>query len=235
MKLLQALDALLVVLFPPRCAACDAASATRLPFGLCDACHEVLEPNLGDRCPRCDLSDHRGVCAVCVQRVPAFALVRAPYVYGGPIAELIVKAKFRGREDLASAAGRLLAADEQARVAASDATALVPVPLGAKRRRQRGYNQAAIMARTIAHTWQLPVVHALRRTRNTGAQSDRTLTARRENVAGAFAARKNLSGKVVLIDDVVTSAETANAAAAALLKGGATEVVVLAAARAPLP
>ena len=229
----EPLEALLLALFPPRCAACDAPLATRPPFLLCDTCYEVLEPNIGARCARCDLVvEGSDECPTCQKRTPAFTRLRAPYVYGGGLADMIVAAKFRGREELSAAAGRLLAADEEARALAADAACLVPVPLGRKRRRQRGTNQSAVIARTLGRAFGLPVHHALRRVRETPPQSDLPLEARGANVHNAFAARRAVSGKVVLIDDVVTSGETVRDAARALVDGGASEVVVLAVARA---
>jgi ComF family protein len=234
MPLPSAFETLAVVLFPPRCAGCDRRLAERPRHGLCRACFEVLEPNLGARCVRCDLPTQGPMCRSCATLTPAFDRTRAPYIYGGPLVELILGSKFRGREDLAAAQGRLIAIDPLAREAARGASALVPVPLGGKRRRERGYNQAAIMARVLGRAWCLPVGYSLKRVRNTAPQSDLPLALRRENVAHAFAPTGTVTGHVLLVDDVMTSAETARAAATALKNAGATEVTVLALARAAL-
>lgn len=232
-SLRSTLDAVFVALFPPRCGACNAGLAVRPPFGLCDACFEVLEPNSGARCERCDLPDVAGSCPDCRARAPAFSALRAPWVYGGPVTDLVVAAKFRGREDLAAAVGRLLAEDEVARTLAGGVTCCVPVPLGASRRRKRGYNQSAVIARMIGRAWDVPVRYLLKRRQETAPQSDLPLAQRRANVAGAFCAAK-ASGTVLLVDDVVTSGETVREAAAGLLDAGASEVRVVALARAPL-
>jgi ComF family protein len=145
---------------------------------------------------------------------------------------MIAAAKFRGREELAAAAGRLLAADSEAGTLVAGVSAVVPVPLGRRRRRQRGYNQAAVIARALGRTHRRPVVYALRRTRETSPQSDLPLLSRAANVDGAFAPLRQVSGRVALVDDVVTSGQTACAAARALLEAGASDVVVLAVARA---
>ncbi|MBI3178510.1 MAG: ComF family protein, partial [Deltaproteobacteria bacterium] len=89
----------------------------------------------------------------------------------------------------------------------------------------------AVMARALAKATGVPVLHALRRTRDTLRQSDLPLAERAANVSGAFTARP-AQGRVVLVDDVVTSAETVRQASAALLTAGATEVDVVAFARA---
>jgi ComF family protein len=241
MSLRELIEATLVTLFPPRCGACNAALAVRPRYGLCDVCFEVLEPNDGPRCSCCDAPTPEDAlcstadgarCPGCVSDPPAFASLRAPWIYGGGLAELVVGAKFRGREDLAVALGRLLAASDEIGALVEGATAFVPVPLGPKRRRKRGYNQAAVMARTLARQCGAPLRHALRRIRDTAPQSELALAARRANVRGAFVARGRLAGKVVLVDDVITSAATVREAAHALLAAGAGQVVAVAIARA---
>ncbi len=227
-----AVDSLLVALFPPRCGACEAWLAARPRLGLCEPCHEVLELNDRVRCERCDLPGEVTLCERCARQLPAFERLRAPWVYGGPMADLVVATKFHGREDLAAALGRLLAEDGAARSLAAGASALVPVPLGRRRQRERGYNQSAVIARVVGAAWGLPVRYDLRRTRDTQPQSDLPLDQRRDNVRAAFVARGALSGKVVLVDDVVTSGETVSQAAAALTAAGAEPVAVVAVARA---
>ncbi len=226
-------DAVLTAVLPPRCLACDAPLEARRHVGLCDVCLHHNEENAGQRCTRCDAPGARvSRCASCAARAPAFTAVVAPYLYGGVIADLIAKAKFSRHEDAALALGRLLAANVRAQEALAGASAIVPVPLGWRRRFSRGFNQSAIIARVLGREHHLPVCHALVRTRATRPQSELSARARRANVAGAFAFRARIMGRCVLVDDVVTSGETVRAAATALQAAGAEEVVVLAVARA---
>lgn len=248
---------LLDALFPPRCG-CRAALplVTQPPYGACNACLFAVERHDGLRCESCDvrlegsassvsatltrapaarhlLAHGPPLCRECRARPPPFARVRAPFVYGGVLAELIMAAKFSRREDLARALGRLLAADAEVCALAQGATACVPVPLGRSRRATRGYNQSVVMARELGRRLDVPVCHALVRLRETRPQSELGRDARRENVAGAFGGRRGarLRGRVLLVDDVVTSGETARQASRALREVGAEEVIVLAAAR----
>jgi ComF family protein len=170
----------------------------------------------------------------CSEQPPPFAALAAPYIYGGPLADAIALAKFHRREDVAAALGKLLAAAPQVRQFASQATCIVPVPLGARRRRSRGYNQSAILARALAASSCVPVVYGLRRVRETAPQSDLPLDARRANVDACFRAGRTFCGLCLLVDDVVTSGETVRQAALALLGRGAASVVVVALARTPL-
>jgi ComF family protein len=126
----------------------------------------------------------------------------------------------------------LLATDAEVHRLLAEANVLVPVPLGPGRGRRRGYNQSAHLARALSRLSGKPVVHALRRQRETPAQSRLSLAMRRQNVREAFAPTQTLSGTALLIDDVVTSGETVHQAARALRLSGVQHVAVVAVARA---
>ena len=111
--------------------------------------------------------------------------------------------------------------------------AVVAVPLGARRRRQRGYNQSLVIAEVIAEARDVLVLDDLVRIRDTPPQSARDEATRRGNVNGAFAwSGDDLQGGYLwLVDDVLTTGATAAAAASALVQAGASlvDVVVVAA------
>jgi ComF family protein len=117
--------------------------------------------------------------------------------------------------------------------------ALIPVPLSAKRLRQRGYNQSELLAQILARSWNVPVrTDVLERVRHTESQTRLTPGERLHNVSGAFRASPSArnvlrGGHVVLVDDVVTTAATLNACAAALCDGGARIVSFVTFGRAP--
>jgi ComF family protein len=116
---------------------------------------------------------------------------------------------------------------------AEERAAIVPVPLAAKRERERGYNQSVELARAVSDVWGIPVWRdVLVRTRYTETQTRLTPGDRLRNVSGAFrvasSAREMLAGAhVVVVDDVVTTGATLNACAAALCDGGARIVSFL--------
>jgi ComF family protein len=143
--------------------------------------------------------------------------------------------KFRGRRRLASLLGR-----EAARrwVLSGDlwgAAALVPVPLSRKRRRERGYNQAALIARAVSRESGIPIrARILKKIRERPPQAGLSREARRKNVAGVYRASlpPSLRGEtLLLVDDVLTTGATADSASRALLAAGAGAVDVLALAR----
>ncbi|MEK7705072.1 MAG: ComF family protein [Myxococcota bacterium] len=228
-------EALLTVMLPPRCGSCGAPMVARSPDSLCRVCRELVELNDGPRCGRCDLPSDDGSCERCRTRAPAFDGVRAPYIYGGAIRDLVLRAKFRGREDLAQALAHLLSEELRDLPRTGAESQVAPVPLALRRRLLRGYNPSAVIARHVARVLGGEVRYLLLRSRGTRAQSGLTLAERRTNVQQAFVAPRAVRGSVILVDDVVTSGETAHHAALALKQAGAQAVWVVALARATLP
>jgi len=112
---------------------------------------------------------------------------------------------------------------------------VVAVPLGARRRRQRGYNQSEVIARVLADAWRVPLLSGLHRVRDTAPQSARAEDERRSNVAGAFAWQGMAveAARLWLVDDVLTTGATAEAGVSALDAAGASRVDVVVVAMVP--
>jgi ComF family protein len=154
---------------------------------------------------------------------------RALGAYDGSLRAILHALKYHGRRSVAHRLGALMRQEGAAVMEGADA--VVPVPLHYFRLFSRGFNQASDLARGL----QLPIVDALRRTRNTGSQADLPAGRRHANVRGAFrlARRACIRGRcLVLVDDVSTTGATLDACARTLLDGGAREVRALIAARA---
>jgi ComF family protein len=176
--------------------------------------------------------DENGLCLLCSTGINRFEAAYSYGIYEGELRELIHLLKFQRVESLAKPLGRLLLRSLPTGEAFD---AIVPVPLHWRRRFSRGFNQAQLLSRVLAHSLHIPVRPALRRVRFTGTQSSLTGIARRRNVRGAFQIRssQNIAGaSVLLVDDVFTTGATANACAAELKAAGARRVTVLTVARA---
>jgi ComF family protein len=159
-------------------------------------------------------------------------LLLSPFIYGGPLAEAIIRFKHGGLPAL----GARLAGLALSLLDAPAVDLVVPVPLHPRRLASRGFNQASVIAGRAARSWEAGLVRrALVRIRDTPSQGGLTALARRRNVRGAFALRRGqarLAGsRVALVDDVWTTGATARACARVLLRAGARSVHVLALAR----
>jgi len=230
-------DAVLHVLLPRACAHCR----SDLPLGrdeaLCSACDAALPPPPEPACARCAGAILAGTafCRACSGRLFACRLTRAAAAYRGPAASLVRAFKFRGLPCAARAAGRAMAADFARRPELKGFDALVPVPLHPRRERERGYNQAILLARELGAATALPVRDLLER-RRAGAPSWGLRRAeRKEELSGSFAARPGGAAtglKLLLVDDVCASATTLEECALALRRAGARDVAGYAFARA---
>lgn len=190
---------------------------------LLDGLLTLLAPS---RCPGCDEATQGGdvLCASCSALVERTSDPGAVFEYGGPVADAIQRFKYDGRSELGAALGSLMAG--HAHRWAGKVDAVVPVPLHWRRRRSRGYDQAALLAQPVAEALGVPaVLRGLRRVRNTPSQVDLPHGERQQNIARAFAPwRLAGSARVLLIDDVRTTGATLRAASQALRAGGVSEV-----------
>lgn len=227
-----ALDAMVDVLLPPACTVCDAVLPAAGAF--CDDCAaEVLElPTV--HCARCaEPGAFPGAqCERCRAGVP-WDRAWAPFEHEGAVARAIHRFKYEDRSDLSRPLGLLLAATAKRELEAMPG-ALVPLPLHEARFRARKFDQAALLATTLATATARPLeLGWLSRVRDTPRQVGLSEAERERNVQGAFAASSAVQGRdVVLLDDVLTSGATAREATRVLREAGAAKVFVLTLARA---
>ncbi len=150
-------------------------------------------------------------------------------IYEGPLRDAVVRLKYEDRRGLAEDLGALLAATLEGLQADWRPDVLVPVPIHGRRRRERGYNQAELLATVVGETCELPVRDALERVVDTLPQVGLGRIERQGNVRGAFKPRSGVGPgrRPVLIDDVQTSGATLEEAARALRSAGAHSICAL--------
>lgn len=215
------------LVLPARCAVCR-----REGQFICPGCEAALPGLQRPFCSLCASPGAPSPCPACQEWPPAYDRILAPYLMEGAARDMVFDLKYRNVRALAPDLGRLMA-----RLLESDplgADVIVPVPLHRRRERERGYNQAELLARQVGARTGMPLGRdVLRRTRDAPPQVSMTdLAERRSNIEGAFRCTADLGGQcVLLVDDVVTTGSTLAACAAPLKAAGAQTVWGLAFAR----
>ncbi|EJM06667.1 MULTISPECIES: ComF family protein [unclassified Pseudomonas] len=222
------------------CLLCDEPAEAEMP--ICVACETDL-PWLGDHCQTCALPLLAAglTCGECLLEPPAFEQVVVPWQYGFPVDSLITRFKHNAKWPfghlLADVLGQYLQHRFDEGLPRPDA--LLPVPLANKRLRQRGFNQAAMLARWLSESLDLPCEETvLRRVKDTDAQQSLDAKSRKRNLRNAFDLMPDAQVKnrhLALVDDVLTTGATAQALARLLMNAGAARVDVYCLARTPKP
>jgi competence protein ComFC len=216
-------------LFPPICAGCN-----RTGFRWCPDCQQQVKPVPEPVCQACGLPlSHAGLCTSCFLSHPPYEAMRSWVVFEGPIRLAMHSLKYRRNIALGDTLAQYLAG--YVRKLGWRADMVVPVPLGSQRMKERGYNQAGLLAKplSIVQNWDYSP-QAVFRVRETRSQVGLSAMERRENLFNAFRADSSrVSGKVILLmDDIATTGSTLSACSDALIKGGASTVYALTLARA---
>jgi ComF family protein len=239
-------ESLFATLFPSDCRFCGSplVNISRLP--VCRACLSEIRPIEGSVCSLCGerlltpfalgegTSEAR--CGVCRRLEPSFAKAVAYGSYDGGLRELIHLLKYEQVLPAAAVLGRLLA--EGVRGLESSwsqrPVLIIPVPLHARKLRQRGFNQSELIAREFIKlkggtNCAALQTRVLQRRRETESQIGLTRHQRRENIRGAFTVVKpqGVAGReILLVDDVFTTGTTVSECARVLLRAGASKVFV---------
>jgi len=202
---------------PQDCLLCGAASDDA---PLCGPCRDEL-PALPRACPLCAMPSSFGeICGTCLRHPPQFDMTVAAWRYAYPVDRLVQALKFHGRLALASFFAGVLAS------LVGRADVVIPMPLHPSRLTERGFNQAAEIARHLtAKLGTRLVLHGASRVRRTLPQADLPLDERSRNVRGAFACALDLTGaRVAVVDDVMTTGATLGELAKVLKRAGAARV-----------
>jgi ComF family protein len=206
---------------PHTCLLCGAAAGAQR---LCGGCIADLPRHSQPHCPRCALPTPAGqLCGTCLKRPPAFERTLAAFSYDFPVDRLVQGLKYNGRLAIAPALGEFLAQHVEP-LAPPDL--LIPMPLHPARIRQRGFNHATEIGRSVAKHLNLPLdIDTCQRVRDTPPQVGLAYDQRRSNVRGAFVCRDSVCGKrIAIIDDVMTTGTSLNELSNTLKQAGACEV-----------
>lgn len=224
--------------FPPSCICCEKSLDESLLL-LCDHCLGELYFTEAPFCSRCGKvfpgkEGENHLCTACMKSSLYYNRARSLFIYDDRVAGLVHGLKYRCNTAILETFN-LLKTKSRCLKDLSAADYILPVPLHVKRLRQRGYNQALLLARTFFGEEKNKIKNnILLRARNTPSQTGLSGVERRKNLRNAFRVddQKDVSGKnILLVDDVFTTGTTVNECAKVLIKAGARNVDVITLAR----
>jgi len=228
LSLRQVKTAFLDLLLPLRCLGCGREGDL-----ICPSCRQSLPRMRLPLCQRCGATVSEGnLCHSCINHPLTIDGIRSIFLFQGTVRQAILQLKYKHLKALAVPLGQLLA--EYLGSHPLKGEVLIPVPLYPKRLRERGYNQASLLAKELGKLVGLPVEDdTLIRVKDSVPQArTRSAIERRQNVQDAFACNQRLEGRqILLIDDVCTTGATLDACASALKAAGAGSVWGLTVAR----
>lgn len=224
------IDFLIDLLYPPRCVVCRGIIGINKPRWLCGSCAGEFVPISGDVCINCGIPVENiyGVCSGCDKKTHILESNYALFLYEGRERELILNLKYHfGPYMMEFLKGVMAKAVNKTKFYGIDY--IIPVPMYKKKEKDRGYNQAMLLARALSEITGIPVLkNVLIRVKDTNAQSTLNYYGRQKNIQGAFLIKdKNkliLSKAILLVDDIYTTGSTMNECAGVLLTGGAKSV-----------
>ncbi len=199
---------------------------------ICDRCKCKLNYISENECCACcgaPVVGEAKYCFNCKDNDREFDLGRSVFVYEGEVEKLIAGLKFSNKPYISRTLGRCLG--ELYKELNWQVDVVVPVPMTAARRKERGYNQAELLAEEFCESTKLPInTEVLVKIKDTEEQKELSMRERQKNIQNAFKVTDKYFVKnhnVLIIDDVMTTGATASACAAALKKAHANRVFVL--------
>ena len=222
-----------LIFFPSFCKLCSSLLEFPQERVICRSCWESIKPSSFSYCLCCGRffngSREPHLCLDCLEERPPFSYHRSCGKYKGKLRDIILLYKYRHFQvlgkDLAHFVYRTLGREEEIWWKAD---AIIPVPLHPKRKKQRGFNQAQIIAKELARLKGIEFVSGrLVKIKNVPPQTSLEVKEREKNVSGAFAVvkREEIKGKVVLlVDDVYTTGSTIRECSSVLREAGVKEV-----------
>ena len=225
-----------VFLYPARCRVCKASlEVTSIPY-ICANCWHDIQFLESPWCDICGTPNVDGRCDECAISPPRYGKLRSIALYQTTLQQAIHLFKFEKKKVFVRHLIRLMNTHIPKDCVMAEYDFILPVPIHKKRLRERGFNQATLLAKGIAETEGVPILtNALVRRRHTVAQSSLGMDARQHNIIGAFEIRKPEvihNKRILIIDDVFTTGATVREVVNEVWKADPAEVDVLTLARA---
>ena len=215
-------------IYPPTCSGCGSEGVR-----WCLNCDNSLVKIVEDVCSICGYPSGNGeICEKCLQSKPSFMQLRSIFKYQTGIRKALHQLKYKNDLGMGDILGQKCAHFMKSLSWSIDI--ISSVPLGKRRRKERGYNQAALIAYPMALLLNTPYEsNIVKRVKETHSQIDYSADQRKENMQNAFISNSNvIRGKnILIVDDVITTGSTMDSCADALLRGGANNVYGLSVAR----
>jgi len=228
------LNGLLNLIYPSFCTICE-KKIDQKNFPVCQNCLGKIKPIPKVICQVCGQPRFDSICPQCKERSPFFTQARATGVYEGVLKKCIQIFKYQKKTSLQRPLANLLLKFLENNPNWSEIDYFVPVPLTKMRLRERGFNQADLLARCLSKSLNIKISsNNLKRKDSFLSQIKSTRAERNKNVTGAFYVKRPeifQDKKILLIDDVLTTTSTANACAQVLKESGSKEILVLTLAR----
>ena len=232
------LPAILDWLYPPTCIACRVILPLNQPARfICARCVFLFEQITAPTCNQCGSPVETEVprCSSCYGKTFHFTYNRGAFPYDELIRDLMHEIKFRNKKRVAVGLGKLwadtLAEDDSflLHMYEHDFT-LVPLPMHKAKQRERGFNQAVVMAEELSQKLNIPMEEILLRTEDTPPQAGLHPKLRAENVRDVFAVRPDTGIReknYILVDDIYTTGASLNECARTLKNAGANEIICI--------
>ena len=222
---------LLDLVYPKRCPICGQPA----PFGsgICPECRRRLPIIETKRCGKCGkpVEDFEKLCPDCAKGEHLYDRGLGIYMYDETMRRAISELKYKGRREYGEVFGELVCENARSELMYWKPDCLIPIPLHPLRARERGYNQAEVIAHAISEKSGIPTrTDILIRMMETDRMKELSAKDRTNNMIRAFSAAGDCRGlrRVVLIDDIYTTGATIDAASAVLRSAGIDEIYFLA-------
>lgn len=214
------LNSLFNHLFKQRCLLCTSNEASKL--GICGECYKDLPWHNAPQCPQCGLNSNGLVCGNCLNSPPDFNATHSLFTYDFPLDAMMQSYKYGNKLNIGHIFGQMLSKTTDL----STVDIVIPMPMHPSRLKERGFNQALEIAKTITRNCPEKLdLMSTQRQKYTPPQASLPMKERAKNIKGAFKVTTNLNEKrIAIIDDVMTTGASLNELAKTLKQAGASHV-----------